>query len=319
MTPDHSDPLAPLSQQVIEAFDKVNGGIHAGFRPAHAKGLLLSGEFTPAPEGAALTTAPHLHRPSTPVSVRFSDFAGVPAVADNGDNSSPRGIAIRFHLAEHVHTDIIGHSTNSFPTRTAEEFLGFLGAVYATAQSTEKPSPIEMFLGSHPAALAFVMTPKPIPVSFAQEQFFGVSAYKFHNASESRYGRYQIIPATGASYLTAEEAAGRSADFLFDELRERLAKEPVKMVIAVQMAEEGDVTDDATAVWPDERPVVELGTITLTGVVENNEAEQRHIIFDPIPRVEGIEASADPLLEPRASIYLMSGRRRRKAGAAQTA
>jgi hypothetical protein len=31
-------------------------------------------------------------------------------------------------------------------------------------------------------------------------------------------------------------------------------------------------------------------------------------------RVDGIEASADPLFEPRANVYLMSGRRRRAAG-----
>jgi len=46
----------------------------------------------------------------------------------------------------------------------------------------------------------------------------------------------------------------------------------------------------------------------------NNEAEQRQIVFDPIPRVDGIESSADPLLEPRATVYLLSGRRRRAAG-----
>ena len=32
-----------------------------------------------------------------------------------------------------------------------------------------------------------------------------------------------------------------------------------------------------------------------------------------MPRVDGIEASADPLLELRAAIYLLSGRRRRAA------
>lgn len=39
--------------------------------------------------------------------------------------------------------------------------------------------------------------------------------------------------------------------------------------------------------------------------------QQKHIIFDPIPRVEGVEASDDPLLEMRASIYLVSGKQRR--------
>ena len=53
--------------------------------------------------------------------------------------------------------------------------------------------------------------------------------------------------------------------------------------------------------------------IALTAVAPNNAGEQLRIIFDPIPRVDGIEASADPLFEPRANIYLMSGRRRREA------
>ena len=51
----------------------------------------------------------------------------------------------------------------------------------------------------------------------------------------------------------------------------------------------------------------------LNAVVPDNAAEQKQIIFDPIPRVDGIEPSADPLLELRAAIYLMSGRRRRSA------
>lgn len=43
----------------------------------------------------------------------------------------------------------------------------------------------------------------------------------------------------------------------------------------------------------------------------------RRMIFDPIPRVDGIEPSDDPLLELRAAIYLLSGRRRRQAIASE--
>jgi catalase len=35
--------LLALSREVIEMFDKANGGVHPGFRPAHAKGILLTG------------------------------------------------------------------------------------------------------------------------------------------------------------------------------------------------------------------------------------------------------------------------------------
>jgi catalase len=87
-------------------------------RPAHAKGILQTGTFTPSSEAASLARAPHRHRNSLPVTVRFSDFAGIPTVADNDpQGASPRGFAVRFHLAEHVHTGIIGHSVDNFPTR----------------------------------------------------------------------------------------------------------------------------------------------------------------------------------------------------------
>ena len=76
-------------------------------------------------------------------------------------------------------------------------------------------------------------------------------------------------------------------------------------------SEEGDVTDDATVRWPESRPQIDLGRLTLDALVPDDASAQRQIIFDPIPRVDGIEPSADPLFEPRANIYLMSGRRRR--------
>ena len=195
--------MLTLSRNVIEAFDKANGGVHAGFRPAHAKGVLLTGTFKPAPEAAGLTRAPHVQRASTPVTARFSDFAGIPAVADNDPRSaSPRGFAVRFHLAEHAHTDIVAHSVDSFPTHSAEEFLEFLNALIATDPAGPHPNAIEQFLGKHPAALAFVQAPKPIPTSFARESYFAVSAFNFTNAQGmSRFGRYRILPVAGNEYL----------------------------------------------------------------------------------------------------------------------
>ena len=57
------------------------------------------------------------------------------------------------------------------------------------------------------------------------------------------------------------------------------------------------------------------GPFELNSVLEDSLVQQKQIIFDPIPRVEGIEPSADPLLELRAAIYLLSGRERRAAKA----
>ena len=308
--------LLALSRDILKGFEKVDGGVHPGFRPAHAKGILLAGIFTPSSEASSLTIAPHINRHSTPVTVRFSDFAGIPTVPDNDpQNASPRGCAIRFHLAEHVHTDIVAHSVDTFPVRTAEEFLDFLNALVATDPAGPHPTAIEKFLGTHPAALTFVQIPKPIPTSFATESFFAVSAFRFTNArGVSRYGRYRVLPVAGNEHLDEAGAAAQTPNFLFDEIQERLAKGPVKFRIVVQLAEDSDTVDDATVRWPEDRPQRSFGEISLTETTPHNAREQQQVIFDPIPRVDGIEASADPLFEPRANDYLIAGRRRRSAG-----
>jgi hypothetical protein len=120
--------------------------------------------FAPSPEARSLTHAPHVTRESTPVTVRFSNGTGLPLIPDNAPDSNPRGLAIRFHLADRVPTDIVSHSTDGFPTRTGQEFLDFLRAA-----ATGDPS---AFLAAHPAALAFAQTPKPNPASFGRGDWY---------------------------------------------------------------------------------------------------------------------------------------------------
>ena len=157
-----------------------------------------------------------------------------------------------------------------------------------------------------------VTAPKPTPASFATEPYFGVNAFLFTNGEgKARHGRYQFRPDAGSKFLTADEAAGKPANFLIDELGDRLAKGPAKFRLVVQLAAEGDPVDDATAVWPDDRPAVELGVLCVTGKVADNDAAQRALGFDPLRLVEGIEASDDPLLELRRAVYAVSRRRRK--------
>jgi catalase len=305
--------IVALSQDLIQQLDTIFG-LHPGFRPVHAKGIMLKGTFAPSRGAASLTRAPHINRESTPVTARFSDSTGVPLIPDNDPNAGPRGFAVRFHLADRVHTDIIGHSTDGFPTRTGQEFLEFLRALASSDPSKLAGSPLEAFLGAHPKALAFVQAPKPNPSSFARESYFGITAMRFTNKDGlSRYGRYRIVPEAGNDHLDDAAAKAKSANFLFDELAERIAKGPIKFRIVVQLANDGDTVDDATSHWPEDRTVLDLGKITLTEPVADDEHEQKHIIFDPIPRVDGIDPSEDPLLELRAAVYLLSGRRRRAA------
>jgi catalase len=304
-----------LAQEVLDGLDATSGGPHPGYRPAHAKGLMCCGMFTPSPEAAKLTRAPHANRPSTPVTVRFSDSTGLPTIPDNDPaRSGPRGMAIRYHLGEHAHTDIIAHSANGFPVRTGEEFLEFIRA--AAAFGAGRPEAFGAFLAAHPNAKRFIETPKPIPTSFTRETFFAVTAFKFTNAEGvSRHGRFRIRPEAGTEYLSNDQAATKSANFLFDEIGPRLTKAPAKLGVFVQLAEAGDDVVDASVVWPDSRKEIPFGTILLTARVDDQVPERRKIIFDPLPRIDGMDSAGDPLTEVRSDVYLLSGRRRRAAAA----
>jgi catalase len=295
--------VVQLATELLKMFDTIFG-LHPGYRPAHAKGILLEGSFLPSAEASSLTRAPHAVRESTPVTLRFSNGTGFPMIPDNDPAANPRGLAVRFHLADRVHTDIVSHSTDGFPVKNGQEFLEFLRALAAGDPSA--------FLAAHPAAAAYVKIPKPSPESFATEAFFGVTAYRFVNRDgRPHFGRYRILPEAGVRHLSDVDAKSKDADYLFEEIRQRLASGPIRFEIQVQLALEGDVVNDVTVHWPSERPVIPLGSLVLTKLAPDDETHRR-IIFDPIPRVDGIEPSDDPLLELRAAIYLLSGRRRRQ-------
>ena len=127
--------IVQLANDLLAQLDTIFG-LHPGFRPAHAKGMMMSGTFTSSPEPRSLTRAPHVTRESTPVTLRFSNGTGLPLIPDNVPESNPRGLGIRFHLADRVHTDIVSHSTDGFPTKNGQEFLDFLRAVATRDPST---------------------------------------------------------------------------------------------------------------------------------------------------------------------------------------
>ena len=296
----------PLPVALVDALNTLAGGPHKGFRANHAKGIMVEGAFTPAKSATLLSKAPHFAR-SVPVMVRFSDATGVPTLPDAAPEASPHGMAIRFKLPNGSSTDIVSISANGFPVATPEDFLAFLTAAANSSPGVPKPTPVELFVGSHPAALKFVTTPRPAPDSFGTLAYYGVNAFKFTNArGVSRYGRYQIIPEAGARTLTPDEIAHADPKYLMDELTQRLAKGSVKFRLQVQLAKDGDSTNDGTQVWPEDREILVLGVITLTTVTADQVAAQKLIMFNPLSLQVGIEPSADPVLLARPSAYAVS-------------
>ena len=74
-----------------ELVDALNGvfGKQTDNRAVHAKGIVLEGKFTPSAQAATLSKAPHFQDTAVPITVRFSDFAGVPTIPDTDPKASP--------------------------------------------------------------------------------------------------------------------------------------------------------------------------------------------------------------------------------------
>jgi catalase len=298
---------ANLPQQIADVMVQTNGGLHPGFRFAHAKGMVLTGTFTPTKAASSISRAAHLKGPTVPVTVRLSDGTGVPQINDDNPNASPRGMAIRFALPGGGFTDIVSNSHNGFFVGTGEDFLALLKAIAATKPDSPHPSPIEQFLGSHPRALKVVTDSKPLPSSFARLAYFGNNAFVFvDSAGTKRAGRYQIIPVAGVHHLSPAAGSKLSPNYLFDELTRRIARGPIKYRLYVQLANPGDQTNDGSIVWPGDRRRVELGTLSLTKIAPKNEELQRTLTFNPIFITEGIELSDDPFVPLRSAVYALS-------------
>jgi catalase len=182
-----------------------------------------------------------------------------------------------------------------------------LTAVRDSASSEASPKPIETFLNDHPAAKAFVTYPKPYPVSFATLHYHGINAFKFTNAAgESVYGRYIVTPLAGEQTLDKTTAEAKDGDYLMDEMPARLVSGTVEFSLALQIADASDVVNDATVIWPDDRPVVTLGNFYLTAMHPDAAAYEKATMFNPLALPEGIEPSDDPILLARPGAYAVS-------------
>jgi catalase len=298
-------------EQIVDAQIILAKGPHEGLRTNHTKGIVVSGTFTPAPAATTLTKAIHLQNTPSKVTVRFSNAGGAPAIEDTSPGANPRGIAIRFELPDGTITDIVSFSVNAFPVSTPEAFLAFLNARIATRPDSPKPTPVEKMIAETPSLQRFIAIPKPLPVSFASLNYHGINAFQFTNAKgESRYIRYRIEPVNGPEFLTPEQVAEATPDYLFEELPRRLGKGEVKFRLLAQIAEKDDVINDPTAIWPEERKMVELGVLHLDAPVADNAVAEKALAFNPLILVDGIAPSNDPVLLARPGAYAVSVSRR---------
>ena len=281
-------------------------GAHDGHRALHAKGIHCVGTFTATPEAAELTKAAHMSGAPVPAKVRFSNGGGDPNVPDYV--ADVRGLAVSFQLPDGTRTDILGQTIPHFPFHDEQ---GFFATLVVSKPGLAALLHLPAFVARYPrAALQAAEANKVIGqrIGFAAHRYFPFHAVKWVDADGgSRYVRYTWQPTVEETSLSKAEAKERGRDYLFDGLRERLAREPVRMALEVQIADESDNPHDPSDEWPDDRQRVTVGTLEVTAV--DDDADDG-IIFDPMRLTDGIEPSEDPVLHYRPDVYGLSYARR---------
>lgn len=298
----------PVETRLVDVMNKVFGA-HPGFRANHAKGLVVEGSFTAAPDAAKLSKASLFGGEAIPVTVRFSDATGLPDVPDGSPLAIPQGMAIKYRLPDGSETDMVLNALKFFPVSTGEEFLELLTAIADSPPDAPKPTKIEQFVAAHPnvaAASASTATPD----SYASQEYYGINAFVLVNAAGDRQAvRYQMLPEKTV-HLEAADAAGRAPDFLAAELPERLKQGPVTFHLKAQLAAPEDDLVDPAKPWPADRTVVDLGTLTIDTAVADSAEAQKALLFLPGQVTYGIELSDDPMISIRDGAYAESFARR---------
>lgn len=284
-------------------------GRHAGHRALHARGILCKGDFTATPEGAKLTRAAHMQGEPVAATVRFSNGSGNPGSPDYAPDV--RGMATKFYLPDGSRADIVAQTAPRFPARTPDGFVRFIRAM--------EPGPsqlwrLPLFLARHREALpglrANAAALKP-PASYATRRYYAIHAFRWiDGGGGERYVRYRWLPQAGDESISSEEAKKRGREYLQDEIRTRLAREPVRFDLELQALAEEDDVDDPTAPWRDDRETIVGGALELTELETGRETGDDVLVFDPTRVPDGIELSDDPVLRFRTHAYSASIERR---------
>jgi len=303
-------PNALTPARLTDAFEHV-GGVHAGFRRNHAKGVGASGFFESNGNGVRFSEAVVFRPGRVPVIGRFSLSGGQPYVADAPDEV--RGLGLQFSLPDGEVWRTAMVNLPVFPFRTPEAFYEQLVASKPDPK-TGKPDPAGMkaLLERHPETVQAMTVIKSQPVSsgFDNTTFHGLNAFRFINsAGDSIPVRWLVTPMQ--PFEAASAASGpRDKNYLFEALIAQIQRQPARWHLILIIGQPGDPTHDATIVWPAERERVDVGTLTLDRVESEETSAATDINFDPLVLPAGIVPSDDPLLSARSAVYAQSFTRR---------
>ncbi len=313
-----ADPTPVDPTKLVDAFE-ATGGKFEGFRRSGAKGVCAIGEFTGSAEGRALSSASVFSGSAVPVIVRFSVGGANPMAADN--TKSQRNMALQFDLPGGERWQMGNISAPVFGAASPAQLLARLESLRPDpATKAADPAKVKAVADANPEVLlqGKHFAAQPVPASFASVNYWGVHAFAFVNAKgEKQFGKWVFEPVGGVQGLSDDEAKAKGSTFLFDELRQRVKAGPAAFNFNLELAQPGDVLENATVPLPEGRKKVTLGTLKLISVAPDSGGDCVNVTFVPTVLPKGVEASADPMLIGRAAPYVVGLGRRLVEGSKQ--
>jgi catalase len=298
-----ADRLTP--EKIVDALRPPTGEAK-GHRRNHAKGICFTGAFEANGSGTALSRATVFAKGTYPVLGRFN--LGVPDPNASDASARVRGIGIRITTPDGVEWRSGMINAPVFPVSTPEAFYQLL-----KASASKDPGAMKAFAAAHPEIASFGAWEKSAPWtgSYAEERYNSVNAFVFTNRDGASHAvRWSLVPIAQPVPLSQDDLKRRGTDFLEREISDRVTVSPQQWALVVTEAGPGDPTSDPSKAWPDERPKVEVGRLTVDKVIAESDGPCRDINFDPTVLPPGMATSDDPYPAARSSAYANSYDRR---------
>ncbi|WP_448950986.1 catalase family peroxidase [Labrys neptuniae] len=298
-------PHALTSQKLVDALAPPSGPA-PGHRRNHAKGICFTGEFEANGSGSALSKASMLAPGKYKVVGRFNLASPDPNARDATVRA--RGVGIQITGADGQQWRSAMIDPPFFPASTPRAFYELL-----VASGSKDPEAMKRFAGDHPEIVAFGDWAKNAPwtASYAQDRFNSLNSFVFTNAVGTRQVvRWSLVPTVPVTAIAPDDLAKRDADFLEQEITQRVKAGPVQWKMVVTLANPGDPTADPSKPWPNDRKTQEVGTLTASEIIAEEHGPCRDINFDPTVLPDGIGTSDDPFPAARSAAYAVSFDRR---------
>ena len=300
-------PVRLTQDRMMAAFRDANG-THVGFRRNHAKGVCVTGWFESSGQAAAISKAAVFRPGRVPVIGRFALAGGMPFQPDTPN--TVRSMALRFLLpgGEEWRTGM--NNIPVFPVNSARGFYDQLLA-FSPDPATGKPDPakIKAFLAAHPEtarALALIKK-REVTSGFANSTFNSLNALRFIDAAGgSTSVRWSVVPVKPVTADASGQSEAEDKNYLFDDLIAQITQHPRQWRLIVTIGQSSDPTNDATQPWPESRPQVDAGTVTIDRASSEDDGRCTAVNYDPLVLPAGIEPSDDPLLSARSAVYARS-------------